>query len=69
MKKTLIAYFTRTGITKKLAEDTAKETGADQLLKEAGADEAAVYPTDGHPVVFGQKIVSSELPTVLVYGS
>lgn len=38
------------------------------LLKEAGADEAAVYPTDGHPVVFGQKIVSSELPTVLVYG-
>lgn len=39
-----------------------------QLLKEAGADEAAVYSTDGHPVVFGQKIVSSELPTVLVYG-
>lgn len=39
-----------------------------QLLEEAGADEAAVYPTDGHPVVFGQKIVSSELPTVLVYG-
>lgn len=39
-----------------------------QLLKEAGADEAAVYPIDGHPVVFGQKIVSSELPTVLVYG-
>lgn len=39
-----------------------------QLLKEAGADEAAVYPTDGHPVVFGQKIVPSELPTVLVYG-
>lgn len=39
-----------------------------QLLKEAGADEAAVFPTDGHPVVFGQKIVSSELPTVLVYG-
>lgn len=39
-----------------------------ELLKEAGADEVAVYPTDGHPVVFGQKIVSSELPTVLVYG-
>ena len=29
MKKTLIAYFTRTGITRKLAEDTAKQTGAD----------------------------------------
>lgn len=39
-----------------------------ELLLEAGADEAAVYKTDGHPVVFGQKIVSPELPTVLVYG-
>ncbi len=39
-----------------------------ELLKEAGADESAVYPTDGHPVVFGQKTVSPELPTVLVYG-
>ena len=28
-----------------------------QLLKEAGADEADVYPTEGHPVVFGQKII------------
>ena len=27
--KTLIAYFSRTGITKKLAEDTAKKTAAD----------------------------------------
>lgn len=27
--KTLIAYFSRTGITKTLAEDTAKKTGAD----------------------------------------
>jgi len=39
-----------------------------ELLREAGADEAAVYPTDGHPVVFGRKMVSPELPTVLVYG-
>lgn len=39
-----------------------------ELLLEAGADSAAVYPTDGHPVVFAQKIVSKELPTVLVYG-
>lgn len=38
------------------------------LLKEAGADEAAVYPTKGHPVVFGQKIIDASLPTVLVYG-
>lgn len=32
MKKTLIAYFTRTGITKKLAEDTAKQTAPTFLL-------------------------------------
>ena len=29
MKKTLIAYFSRTGITKKLAQDVAVQTGAD----------------------------------------
>ena len=29
MKKTLIAYFSRTGITKKLAQDVVAETGAD----------------------------------------
>lgn len=39
-----------------------------ELLKEAGADEAAVYPTDGHPVVFGQKTVGGAVGTVLVYG-
>ncbi|MBQ9463222.1 MAG: dipeptidase [Bacteroidales bacterium] len=38
------------------------------LLTEAGADEAAVYETDGHPVVFGQKTVSGADRTVLVYG-
>lgn len=38
------------------------------LLAEAGADEAAVYPTAGHPVVFGQKTVGEDRPTVLVYG-
>lgn len=39
-----------------------------ELLKEAGADSADVYSTEGHPVVFGSKTVSPELPTVLVYG-
>ena len=39
-----------------------------ELLKEAGAEEAAVYETDGHPVVFGQKTVSADAGTVLVYG-
>lgn len=39
-----------------------------ELLKEAGADEAAIYETTGHPVVFGKKMVDASLPTVLVYG-
>lgn len=39
-----------------------------ELLKEAGADEAAVYQTKGHPVVFGQKIIDPSLKTILVYG-
>ena len=39
-----------------------------ELLLEAGADEAAVYPTAGHPVVFGQKHVPGAVRTVLVYG-
>lgn len=39
-----------------------------ELLLQAGATEAAVYPTAGHPVVFGKRIVDEKLPTVLVYG-
>ncbi len=43
------------------------ETLADLLL-EAGADEAGVCETAGHPVVFGQKMLDPSLKTVLVYG-
>jgi acetylornithine deacetylase/succinyl-diaminopimelate desuccinylase-like protein len=40
-----------------------------ELLLEAGADEADVYPVRGHnPVVFAKKMVSPEWKTVLVYG-
>lgn len=39
-----------------------------QLLLEAGADEAGVYPSKGNPVVYGQKIVDPSIKTVLVYG-
>lgn len=39
-----------------------------ELLLEAGADNAAVYPTEGHPVVFGEKKFSPDAPTILVYG-
>jgi acetylornithine deacetylase/succinyl-diaminopimelate desuccinylase-like protein len=37
-------------------------------LKEAGAGEAEIYKTAGHPIVYGEKITDSRLPTVLVYG-
>ena len=39
-----------------------------ELLLEAGADEAGVYPTKGNPVVFAQKILDPSYKTVLVYG-
>ncbi len=39
-----------------------------QRLLEAGADEVTIYPTDGHPIVFGKKIFDPTKPTVLVYG-
>lgn len=40
---------------------------AEQLLK-AGANQARVCATKGHPVVFGSKIIDPSKPTVLVYG-
>ncbi|MDD4058821.1 MAG: dipeptidase [Bacteroidales bacterium] len=44
----------------------AAEKYAEFLLK-AGCETAQVYPTKGHPVVFGQKIIDNKLPTILVY--
>ena len=37
-------------------------------LLAAGADKAEIYPTEGHPVVYGEKITDPSKPTVLVYG-
>ncbi|MFN4235304.1 MAG: dipeptidase [Bacteroidia bacterium] len=37
-------------------------------LIEAGADNVEVCPTKGYPVVYGEKIIDKNLPTVLVYG-
>jgi acetylornithine deacetylase/succinyl-diaminopimelate desuccinylase-like protein len=45
----------------------AAEYWKETLLK-AGADKAEVMPTDGNPVVYGEKIIDPSLPTVLVYG-
>jgi acetylornithine deacetylase/succinyl-diaminopimelate desuccinylase-like protein len=39
-----------------------------QSLLDAGADKADVFATDGHPVLYGEKMVDPSLPTVLVYG-
>lgn len=37
-------------------------------LLDAGADKATIYPTDGHPIVYAEKIIDPSKPTVLVYG-
>ena len=37
-------------------------------LKDAGAQVATIYETEGHPIVYGEIIVDPSFPTVLVYG-
>lgn len=37
-------------------------------LLDAGCDKAQVMATDGHPAVYGEKIIDASKPTVLVYG-
>ncbi len=39
-----------------------------QQLINAGVDKAEICPTKGYPVVYGEKIIDTKLPTVLVYG-
>jgi acetylornithine deacetylase/succinyl-diaminopimelate desuccinylase-like protein len=39
-----------------------------QKLLDAGVDRAEIYETGGHPVVYAEKIVDENKPTVLVYG-
>ena len=39
-----------------------------QSLKDAGADNVEICKTKGHPIVYGEKIINPELPTILVYG-
>ena len=40
---------------------------ADQL-KEAGCDTVEICETPGYPIVYADKIIDKNLPTVLVYG-
>ncbi len=37
-------------------------------LLDSGADQAEVMETDGHPVVYAEKMIGPDKPTVLVYG-
>ncbi len=37
-------------------------------LLEAGADKVEIFETEGHPIVYGEKITDASKPTVLVYG-
>jgi acetylornithine deacetylase/succinyl-diaminopimelate desuccinylase-like protein len=43
--------------------DSVKES-----LLAAGADTVTIYPTAGHPIVYGEKMTDPSKPTVLVYG-
>ncbi len=43
------------------------EAVKENLLK-AGCDHAEICPTDGHPIVYGEKMIDPSAPTVLVYG-
>ena len=39
-----------------------------EKLRTAGADLVEICPTAGYPIVYGEKIIDTSLPTVLVYG-
>ena len=39
-----------------------------QSLEKAGCDKVEICETNGYPIVYGEKIIDPNLPTVLVYG-
>lgn len=39
-----------------------------KTLREAGCARSEIFPTEGNPIVYGEKIIDPALPTVLVYG-
>ena len=50
------------GDVRKCAESVA------EFLKTAGADNVILEETVGYPIVYGEKIIDTNLPTILVYG-
>lgn len=61
--------FPSVSTDKKFKDDILKTANflKDKLVA-AGADKVEVCPTNGNPIVYGEKIVGENLPTVLVYG-
>jgi acetylornithine deacetylase/succinyl-diaminopimelate desuccinylase-like protein len=45
----------------------AAEYVVDQLEK-AGMERAEIFPTEGHPIVYGEHVQAEDKPTVLIYG-
>ncbi len=43
------------------------EAVKDALIR-AGVDKTEIFATEGHPIVYGEKIIDPKKPTVLVYG-
>ena len=39
-----------------------------KALLHAGCDTVEIFETEGYPIVYGEKIINADLPTVLVYG-
>ena len=39
-----------------------------EKLTEAGAENVELMPTAGYPIVYGEKLIDKNLPTILVYG-
>jgi acetylornithine deacetylase/succinyl-diaminopimelate desuccinylase-like protein len=50
-------------------DDVAKCAAAiEGHMKAIGLENVEIFPTAGHPIVYGECLVDSKLPTVLVYG-
>lgn len=43
-------------------------TWLSEELNRIGMDSVEIIPTKGHPIVYAEKIVSKDIPTILVYG-
>ncbi|NNE16402.1 MAG: dipeptidase [Saprospiraceae bacterium] len=51
------------------AKDVKKAAAfLEKQMKKVGLQKVKIYPTKGHPIVYGEKIIDKHLPTILVYG-